>query len=833
MKRAENSVILSRIFIGLLVVLITGSLVWQPVSIGRAAPILSIEPLTWNIFGLDDEDMNLGPNTYPIGARVCNSGDEAAQNVEFSLVWEEENLNISEIGPASFNLTQLDATQCRDFYFQVMVNRTLASYNTSREFHFRLVSSNHSTIETEAPTEIYVQPYLNEENQPNDNMSSFIIAGPSTIELGQTVEFTGTSAVASPGMQQLMHLIELPTDLFRIVTVETSYTIPSALSVASNYADACGWNSDITSPTYRSCDGGDDDKYPGEFAGGNTVVTYTVEAIGTGIATINGAVFSYDSDAYIYQPNAAGGALAVTVVDQLPDTETPTPTETHTATATITGTLFTPTETASPTITGTPPTATATLTATITGTPPTATSSPTNTVTGTPPTPTRTTTPTITGTITPNPAITNAVSPSEARTGQNFTFTIRVTNNGSAAATDVTVRSSYSTYETISSANSTKGTTSTSTSTRTVTGNIGTLNPGESATVTVVTRVSTSATSTVTLTNAATVTYRFGSSNFSRTSNSVTYRVTGSSTLPSTGFMELDTPDDGPAVTAALIGGLLALLGFGALLYSMYARQHNPYWTDWFVKTGAVLLVVGLIFGGAAWSLRPIPDAAPLAQQLATPPGDLSRSPYRPNNPPEAPVIDHEFPFPGGPDELESLPEFTIPTPTVVITPAAVGSAVKPPDTSAITRLVIPALGVDNIVKYVPYDGASWLISGLQDEIAWMGDTSWPGLGSNTALAGHVTLRDGSDGPFRYLKDLMYGDLVKVYTEENVYTYQVREQRLVEDFDLSVVAASPESQLTLITCAGWDTEIRLYVSRLVVASDLVEVNSLDRAAAGN
>jgi|GEM_PF-700632 len=820
MKREKTTVILSRIFISLLVVLITGSLVWQPVSIGRAAPILSIEPLTWNIIGLDDEDMNSGPNTYPIGARVCNSGDEAAQALLFTLVWEEENLNISQIGPISFNLTQLDATQCRDFYFQVLVNRTVDAYTANREFHFRLESSNHSTIETEANTEIYVQPYLNEENQPDDNMSSFVIAGPSTIELGHTVEFTGTSAVASPGMQQLMHLIEFPPDLFRIVSIETSYTIPSALSIGSNYADACGWNSVITSPTYLSCDGGDDDKYPGEFAGGNTVVTYTVEAIEIGAATLNGAVFSYDAGTYIYQPNAAEGALSVTVVDQLPDTETPTPTETHTATTTITGTLLTPT-------------ATATLTASITGTPPTATSSPTKTVTGTPPTPTRTTTPTITGTITPNPAITNAVSPTEARTGQNFTFTIRVTNNGSAAATDVTVRSSYSTYETISSANSTKGTTNTSTSTRTVTGNIGTLNPGESATVTVVTRVSTSATSTVTLTNAATVTYRFGSSNFSRTSNSVTYRVTGSSTLPGTGFMELDTPDDGPAVTAALIGGLLALLGFGALLYSLYARQHNPYWTDWFVKTGAVLLLVGLIFGGAAWSLRPVPDAAPLAQQLATPPGDLSRSPYRPNNPPEAPVIDHEFPFPGGPDELESLPEFTIPTPTVVMTPAADGSAVKPPDTSAITRLAIPALGVDHIVKYVPYDGASWLISGLQDEIAWMGDTSWPGLGSNTALAGHVTLRDGSDGPFRYLKDLMYGDLVKVYTEENVYTYQVRDQRIVEDFDLSVVAASPESQLTLITCAGWDTEIRLYVSRLVVASDLVEVNSLDRAAAGN
>jgi len=36
---------------------------------------------------------------------------------------------------------------------------------------------------------------------------------------------------------------------------------------------------------------------------------------------------------------------------------------------------------------------------------------------------------------------------------------------------------------------------------------------------------------------------------------------------------------------------------------------------------------------------------------------------------------------------------------------------------------------MDTVVKYVPYDGLTWLIAGLQQEIAWMGDTSWPGLG--------------------------------------------------------------------------------------------------------
>ena len=123
--------------------------------------------------------------------------------------------------------------------------------------------------------------------------------------------------------------------------------------------------------------------------------------------------------------------------------------------------------------------------------------------------------------------------------------------------------------------------------------------------------------------------------------------------------------------------------------------------------------------------------------------------------------------------------------------------------------------------KYVPFDGQTWMIAGLKEEIAWMGDTSWPGLGGNTGLAGHVTLRDGSDGPFRNLVELVAGDEVVVYTEEKVYTYRVRETSLREDGDMSVIAVSDGSQITLITCAEWNKDLKMYLKRLIVFADLV------------
>src|SRR5436190_9304555 len=40
-----------------------------------AAPSLTIAPITWGVIGLDSNDVTVGPNLFPVGARVCNTGD--------------------------------------------------------------------------------------------------------------------------------------------------------------------------------------------------------------------------------------------------------------------------------------------------------------------------------------------------------------------------------------------------------------------------------------------------------------------------------------------------------------------------------------------------------------------------------------------------------------------------------------------------------------------------------------------------------------------------------------------------------------------------------------
>jgi sortase A len=183
------------------------------------------------------------------------------------------------------------------------------------------------------------------------------------------------------------------------------------------------------------------------------------------------------------------------------------------------------------------------------------------------------------------------------------------------------------------------------------------------------------------------------------------------------------------------------------------------------------------------------------------------------------------FATPATSQPIETLPSYPIPTPSVVPTQGLNG---KEPDTSPIVRILIPSLNVDTVVAYVPFDGHTWMIQGLRTEVAWMGDTSWPGLGGNTALAGHVTVAGLGNGPFRYLYNMKPGDEVQLYTEKNIYSYKVNDKREVAITDLSVTEKTDNPQVTLITCVEWDEKLSTYTSRYVVIGDLTSIEPLVR-----
>jgi LPXTG-site transpeptidase (sortase) family protein len=475
-------------------------------------------------------------------------------------------------------------------------------------------------------------------------------------------------------------------------------------------------------------------------------------------------------------------------------TETPTATNTETATATHTST---PTQTDTPTITPTP---TQTLTQTITHT---------STIT---PTVTQTRTPTATGTITPSPSLSVIARPTQARPGEVIVFTIAVRNTGTAPMHDVFILSStFPTTINLESVTVTPASHGIVTMlNRSFSVALGDVFPGDVIDIAVNTRVN--STLTVTTNNSYQVSMPYDTTR--SLSASANYKLVPS-TLPGTGDLPLNWRRD--AIWEGLKGRWLwGGLGFGTALLGVWTRKRKRL-AGWLGFVTVIFLIVGIAGGCSAspdGTAADDPNTPFLTPILPEP----TRVPYQPasaySTPEAGPIL--------------SLPDFPIPTPVLSITPAA-DEAI--PDTSPVVRIVIPALLLDTVVKYVPFDGFTWLIGGLRGEVAWMGNTSWPGLGSNTALAGHVTVAGYGDGPFRYLDEVPVGEVIILYTERNIYTYQVRETLITTADDMSVTYPTENPQVTLITCVDWDDETESYLNRLIVYADLVRIEPVIRGSA--
>ncbi len=435
-----------------------------------------------------------------------------------------------------------------------------------------------------------------------------------------------------------------------------------------------------------------------------------------------------------------------------------------------------------------------------------------------------------TSTGSPNVSITKSVSPSQARTGQNVTYKIKVSNSGSAPVTDVEVVDNFSLYLNLTSVSTTAGTATTNTTTRKVTVEIDVIDPDEEVTITVIGRVNTTATSNRFVSNFAKLSYLFGGGTTTKNSNTVSFQLIASSTLPGTGGKEplnqTDSRDAKLLWPGLIIAVLLGALGLLSLGYAYWVRSKNSEWSSWCLKMGILLIFVAAFFGISAFGLRSLAtEETPRAllrnpKSLAVSKRSMSEALIFESV--QAPVLLS--------DDPEDLPDYPIPTPTITV---AANAGEKEPDTSPVEWIAIPDLGIDTVVKYVPYDGLTWLIDGLKQEVAWMGDTSWPGLSGNVALAGHVTLSEGVNGPFRHLNLLDNNDTISLYTQENIYTYLVRDKSVVEETDMSVLESGDDQMLTLITCTDWDGSIGFYKKRLVVIADLIRVDPLRIEARGN
>jgi len=144
--------------------------------------------------------------------------------------------------------------------------------------------------------------------------------------------------------------------------------------------------------------------------------------------------------------------------------------------------------------------------------------------------------------------------------------------------------------------------------------------------------------------------------------------------------------------------------------------------------------------------------------------------------------------------------------------PAVAPWSAPPAEGRPLARLVIPALGLDQVVVQGVAAGD------LAEGPGHYPGTPLPGQAGNAAVAGHRTTYGH---PFYDLQALTPGDLVELTTVQGRFTYAVTGSVVVAPTDVAVLAPTAGAVLTLTTCnPRYSAATRLVVRAALVGSSL-------------
>lgn len=172
------------------------------------------------------------------------------------------------------------------------------------------------------------------------------------------------------------------------------------------------------------------------------------------------------------------------------------------------------------------------------------------------------------------------------------------------------------------------------------------------------------------------------------------------------------------------------------------------------------------------------------------------------------------FNYESGNIETVSIPE----------PPAPIAATPEPlPDYSP--EIIIPKLGVQAPINMF-VESADMLVS-LKTGVAHFNLTATPNERGNTVIIGHSSDYAWSDGRFKNifatLDKLVIGDEIIVPYKIDKYIYRVTETKIVSPKDLSVLLATRNPTLTLISCYP----VGSTRSRIIIRAELISgtVNS--------
>ena len=268
---------------------------------------MELVPISWNVVGLDSNNVNVGPNLYPVGAKLCN---KTGSNINPTLTWRWHDIDATALnitGPTRYTVTNFAATaspetlsytdllpanECIYAFWSVQVTRASASYFKTRKFSISASASiggSTETVNTDSNIALQVEKLV---SQARNDVISLNTSG-SLTNLGDTATITLVGKT-STAYEQLTVWPVIDLSVVRIRSMNFTFSNDASLRPGINsplkqiYADACGWNF----ATYE-CDG------DGKVGGDNTV-TMVLQRVAAGNFGMAGVIYDLSGSSYHY-----------------------------------------------------------------------------------------------------------------------------------------------------------------------------------------------------------------------------------------------------------------------------------------------------------------------------------------------------------------------------------------------------------------------------------------------------------------------------------------------------------------------------------------------------
>ena len=292
----------------------------------RGAGGLTVDITTWDVIGLDSNSLTSGPDTFPLGARVCNTTSTAITGVTSVLAWSTSNTNVALVDSATHDLGTVNAGTCTDTYYTVKITRVTAARSSTRDYSVSASGSGGASGSI-SNRRVTVERFVSQNRNTTQKISGaggcnadFTLCDPAPTDLVVGNEYTyKLYGSTSSTYEQLESFISFPGDIFKITSVSASYATPSTFIGSAPYADACAWQDNKTLANYNKCGAGNPDFSTSSYKVGNQVITtYRVLVIGTGSGSLSALFYDFSGSSFHYNSDYGGAGFSVSVTSKWP-----------------------------------------------------------------------------------------------------------------------------------------------------------------------------------------------------------------------------------------------------------------------------------------------------------------------------------------------------------------------------------------------------------------------------------------------------------------------------------------------------------------------------------